>query len=221
LKLRYRGHSCVEIKGRHHILIDPDFTREPDPGVEYICVTYGHRHHIGRIADVQTGTVLASLDVCEIAGRMGVPRNRLHPVKPGEKVGPVKILPGFIPFDDFVNTFFKVLFLGRQPDPGGTPLSFLVEDEISLLHIGDTHRAPLSECPDLLCLPWHTPPFRADHYKNTLIEMVNYFSPRYILPIHYDLEHTQADPQEIDGRTNAVLLNGYGWYGFTNKKLAD
>ena len=38
MKIRFLGHSCVEIVGKHHILIDPDFTRDPLPNVEYICV---------------------------------------------------------------------------------------------------------------------------------------------------------------------------------------
>ncbi len=38
MKIRFLGHSCVEIVGKHHILIDPDFTLDPLPDVEYICV---------------------------------------------------------------------------------------------------------------------------------------------------------------------------------------
>ena len=46
MKVRYLGHSCVEIIGRHHILIDPDFTREPELGVEFICITHAHDDHL-------------------------------------------------------------------------------------------------------------------------------------------------------------------------------
>lgn len=221
LKIRYRGHSCVEIKGRHHILIDPDFTREPDPGVEYICVTHAHKDHIGRVADVPTGTVVASADVCEIAAQMGIPRERLHPVKAGDQVTNIKVLSGYSAIGGFLYTFFYVLFRWRFPDPGGTPLSFLVEDDITLLHIGDAHEAPLPQRPDLLCLPWRTPPFQPARYKTALMEMSNRFSPRYILPIHYDLNHTIADPREIKGRTNAIVLAGHEWHEFENNKLME
>ena len=34
MKIRFLGHSCIEIMGLHHILIDPDFIREPEKGVE-------------------------------------------------------------------------------------------------------------------------------------------------------------------------------------------
>ena len=74
MRIRYLGHSCVEILGRHHILIDPDFTRDPEPGVEYICVTHAHKDHIGRAVDVPGGILLASADVCEIAVSLGFPR---------------------------------------------------------------------------------------------------------------------------------------------------
>ena len=221
LKVRYRGHSCVEIDGKHHVLIDPDFTRPPDPDVEYVCITHAHRDHIGRVAQLPAGIVVASPDVCEIAGRMGVPRDRLHPVEPGQQVGPIKVLPGYSPVDEFLYTLFSVAFRWRLPDPGGTPLSFLVMDEISLLHIGDAYRAPLAEKPDLFCLPWRTSPLRDRRYKAALIEMANQFLPRYILPIHYDLEHSLADPAEIDGRIGAVLLDGYDWHSFRNRELVD
>lgn len=221
LKVRYLGHSCVEIEGRHHILIDPDFTHEPEPGVEYICISHAHRDHIARVADVPTGMVLASADVCEIAAQMGVPRERLHPVTAGDEIANIKILPGYSQIGGFFYILFNLMFRWRMPDPGGTPLSFLVEDDITLLHIGDAHDARLPERPDLLCLPWRTSPFRAEPYKEALIEMANRFSPRYILPIHYDLEHTEADPREINGRTNAAVLDGYGWNQFENRNLME
>ncbi|HMN15046.1 MAG TPA: MBL fold metallo-hydrolase, partial [Bellilinea sp.] len=105
MKIRYLGHSCVEIIGQHHILIDPDFMRNPDPGVEYICISHAHKDHIGRVAEVPTGIVLASSDVCEIAEKMGVPHTRLRPVTPGEQVDNISILPGYSMVDQPVYTF--------------------------------------------------------------------------------------------------------------------
>jgi len=219
LKIRYRGHSCVEVQGNHHILIDPDFTHEPDSGVEYICITHAHRDHIGRITEVPAGMVLASEDVCEIVETKGIPHERLHPVKPGEQIDNIKIFPGFSMVSGAWYALFSLMFRWRLPDPGGTPLSFLIEDEITLLHIGDANEAPLAEKPDLLCLPWRESPVRSESYKNTLVDMANAFAAQYILPIHYDLKNTQADPREINGRINAVVLNGYDWYEFMNKKM--
>ena len=83
MKVRFLGHSCIEIIGYRHILIDPDFAIEPESGVEYICVTHGHQDHIGRIAEIPTGLVIASPDVCQMAIQMGVSHHRLRPVQPG------------------------------------------------------------------------------------------------------------------------------------------
>ena len=218
MKIRYLGHSCVEIVGKHHILIDPDFTRDPEPNVEYICITHAHKDHIGRVAETPGGIVLAAADVCEIAASLGLPRERLHPVKPGEQVANIQVLPGYSRVNDPVYTFFYVLFRWRFPDPGGTPLSFLVQDVSDLLHIGDAHDAPLPARPDILCLPWRTTPFGHKRYKDTLIRMANRFAAPYILPIHYDLPGAEADPREINGRTRAIVLDGHGWYGFHEKK---
>jgi len=219
MKVRYLGHSCVEIIGQHHILIDPDFTRPPEPGVEYICITHAHKDHIGRVAEVPSGLVLASPDVCEIAAEMGVPRKRLKPVKPGEQVANIQILPGYSQGAGFVYKFFYILFRRRFPEPGGTPLSFLIKDEASLLHIGDAHDAPLPVRPDVLCLPWRTTPFRADQYKDTLIRMANTFNASYILPIHHDFSYSEADPLELRGKINANILDCNRWYHFYQKEL--
>lgn len=221
MKVRYLGHSCVEITGKHHILIDPDFTREPLPGVEYICITHAHNDHILRVAEVSGGVVLASPDVCEIAAGLGVPRERLRPVRSGEQVENIRVLPGYSQTNGALYTLVVLLFKRRRPEPAGTPLSFLVEDEASLLHIGDAHEAPLAVQPDILCLPWRTTPFQSERYKRTLLRMANGFNPCYILPIHHDLPHTQANPHEIEGRVNAVVLDGYGWYGFQDKKKLE
>jgi L-ascorbate metabolism protein UlaG (beta-lactamase superfamily) len=42
MKIRFLGRSCIEIIGYRPIVIDPNFTTEPEPGVKYICVTRGH-----------------------------------------------------------------------------------------------------------------------------------------------------------------------------------
>jgi len=221
LKIRYLGHSCVEIIGKHHILIDPDFTRDPEPGVEYVCITHAHKDHIGRVAEIPNAIVLAAADVCEIAASLGVPRERLHPVTPGEQIANINILAGYSMVDQPLYTFFYMLFRWRRPDPGGTPLSFLVQDEADLLHIGDAHRAPLAALPDILCLPWRTTPFGPKHYKDTLIKMANHFAAPYILPIHYDLAATEADPAELNERLKAVILYGHNWHSFLQGQLRN
>lgn len=218
MKIRYLGHSCVEIIGIHHILIDPDFTHEPDPGVEYICITHAHRDHIGRVTEVASGRILASPDVCEIASKMGVSRERLQPVRPGQQIANIQILPGYSLVDDPVYTLFYILFRWRMPDPGGTPLSFLIKDEATLLHIGDAHEAPLPISPDILCLPWRRTPLWTKRYQATLIRMANQFAAPYVLPIHYDLPHSQASPQILNRLLAGEVMAGDGWHIFRNRQ---
>lgn len=217
MKIRHLGHSCVEIVGKHHILIDPDFTRDPEPDVEYICITHAHKDHISRVAEIPCGIVLAAADVCEIAASLGVPRERLHPIKPGEQIANIHVLQGFSRVNDPVYTFFYILFRWRYPTPGGTPLSFLVQDESNLLHIGDAHEASFPFHPDILCLPWRTIPFGRRRYKDTLIGMANSLGPSFILPIHYDLPGAEANPDDLIKRVHAIVLQGKGWHDFHEK----
>ena len=63
MKVRFLEHSSIEIIGRHHILIDPHFTREPEPDVEFTLVTHAHLDHIAKVAEAPTGKKIASQDV--------------------------------------------------------------------------------------------------------------------------------------------------------------
>jgi L-ascorbate metabolism protein UlaG (beta-lactamase superfamily) len=221
MKIRYLGHSCVEIIGQYHILIDPDFTREFEPGVEYILITHAHQDHIGRVVEVPDAHVVASEDVCNIAVEMGITRKRIKPVKSGEHVANIQILPGYSMVNDPLYTFFFTIFRRHLPEPGGTPLSFLVKDEANLLHIGDAHKTPLRVRPDILCLPWRTTPFRAERYKQTVISMAEQFTSPYILPVHYDLPNTEADTSELCDRLDVDILDGYGWYHFYQNRRVE
>ncbi len=217
MKVRYLGHSCIEIIGKHHILIDPDFLREPNQGVEYILITHAHKDHISRVAEITTGKIIASEDVCDIAYELGVPRDRLISVSVGDQIKNIKILKGFSRVNDPVYSFFYFLFRWRLPEPGGTPLSFFIEDEASLLHIGDAFESDFSISPDILCLPWRISPFGPKRYSKMVIKMANQISPKYIIPIHYDLEGTEANPEELLEVLNIKILLGNIWHYFKEK----
>jgi L-ascorbate metabolism protein UlaG (beta-lactamase superfamily) len=221
MKIRYLGHSCVEIIGKHHILIDPDFTRPPLPDVDFICVSHAHKDHIGKIELVPGAVVLASPDVCEIAHQMGVPTARLKPVKAEEEIENIKILPGFSVVKDPIYIAVSLLFRFRLPDPGGTPLSFYIQDEADLLHVGDAHQFPIELRPDILCLPWRNSPIRPEKYKSVLINMARQLAAPYILPIHYDLPRTEANPAEISQQIQSIVLNGDKWHVFKEKKEVE
>jgi len=214
MQIRYLGHSCVEILGEHHILIDPDYTHSPMAGVEYILVSHAHRDHLGRIGDVPSGKVIASEDVCEAASSFGVTSDRLFPVEVGDQISNIRILPGFSVVSGYSYKIFHLLFKHRLPDFGGTPLSFLIEDTLSVLHIGDAHEFKFHASPDILCVPWRTPPFGSKKYKDQIVSLIKNISPKYVLPVHYDLPGTEADPKELSNLLSCQILSGDNWHEF-------
>ena len=219
MKVRFLGHSCIEIIGYRHILIDPDFIIEPEPGIEYICITHGHKDHIGRLAEISTGVVVASPDVCRIAERMGISRHRLRPVQPGEQIANIQALPGYSQTKGLLYTLLFLLLKQRKPEPATTPLSFFIMDEANLLHIGDGHKARLDVKPDILCLPWRRAPLFTALYKNVLVRTAKQFHAPYVIPIHHDMPSTITDISELNRRLEATLLDEKKWYSFNQHRL--
>ena len=152
---------------------------------------------------------------------MGVPSSRLQPVTAGECIDNIEILPGFSVVKDPTYFIVSLLFRFKIPDPGGTPLSFLIHDDADVLHIGDAHQFPPEIHPDILCLPWRTSPIGTEKIKSVLTEMAKRTAAPYILPIHYDLNGTEADPYELVPRIDSVILNGENWHSFENKELLE
>jgi len=68
-------------------------------------------------------------------------------------------------------------------------------------------------------LPWRTSPIGPKKYKSVVIEMAKRMTVPYILPIHYDLVGTEANPDELIPRIDSVILNGDCWHTFANKEL--
>jgi len=210
MRLRWLGHSCIEIVGHHHILIDPDFYRPPGPGVEYIFITHGHEDHLGCVGQLSSGLVLASRDVCETILADGVSPKRLCAVEPGDVVENVRVLPGYSPTGWLTEQIARV-WQHRHRLPGGTPLSFLVENDLSLLHIGDGHRVPDGARPDILCLPWRRVPLWSEYYQKRLVNLTEQLAPRYIIPIHYDISPWEADPMDLEGRVKGEVVVPREW----------
>ena len=219
MKVRFLGHSCIEIIGYRHILIDPDFIIEPEPGIEYICITHGHKDHIGRLPEIPTGVVVASPDVCQMAERMGISHHRLRPLQPGEQIANILALPGYSQTQGLVYTFLFLLLKWRKPEPATTPLSFLIRDDANLLHIGDAHKAPLDVKPDILCLPWRRAPLFTAHYKKVLVRTAKQFQASYVIPIHHDMPSTITDTSELSRQLESTILDEKRWYSFHQHRL--
>ncbi len=115
MKVQWLGHSCIEIIGQNHILIDPDCLRQPLPD---------------KVAEIQAGAVLAAKDVCEIDRGQGVPMRRLFAVEPGDVVDNVRMLVGYSSVG-WLSELWARVWGRRHEFPGGTPFSFLVEDDPS------------------------------------------------------------------------------------------
>jgi len=62
MRARYLDRVCVEIVGKHHILIDLVFTHGPGLDMVNICIPHAHKHHIGRVAGVAVSVVRAVHD---------------------------------------------------------------------------------------------------------------------------------------------------------------
>jgi len=43
----------------------------------------------------------------------------------------------------------------------------------------------------------------------------------YILPVHYDLLNTEADPSELRERLHPEVLDGFDWYYFRQNRRVE
>ena len=130
-------------------------------------------------------------------------------------------LPGYSQIKGIVYKIMVFILKRRIPEPPTTPLSFLIKDEASLLHIGDAHRAPSDVKPDILCLPWRrVPPFTA-LYKKSLVYTVNQTQAPYVIPIHNDMPSNTHDPIDLRKRLDATILDDKRWYSFHQHQLVS
>ena len=198
MKIRWLGHSCIEIIGKKHILVDPDYLVEPMPDIDYICITHGHRDHFGKVAKFETGKIIASSDVCEIARKEGVKEERLIEAKPGDKIENIRVLKGYSPTGFFVELIGKLMDAGSDL-PGGTPLAFIIEDDLSILHLGDGLKVDGNPSVDVLCLPYMR------FMTRKAVKLANDINPKYIIPIHFDTP-SSVDPEKIRELVNTKVI---------------
>ncbi|MCM2395638.1 metal-dependent hydrolase [Rhizobium sp. S95] len=148
MKITWLGHSAFRLDtAKASILIDPFLTHNPGfagldlkdaaAGVTHILLTHGHGDHVGdtiRLANETGATVLANADLAAWLGSKGVSK-----IEMGNTGGTVA-------FDGFTVTFTNALHSSAQITEDGVShalgnangLMLHIDDEPSLLHMGDT-----------------------------------------------------------------------------------
>ncbi|MFQ6089299.1 MAG: MBL fold metallo-hydrolase [Candidatus Methanofastidiosia archaeon] len=118
MKIRYLGHSCIELFGKDHILIDPNFDVKPRGDIDFICVTHEHQDHFDfEKFKSLSGELLAPRTVLEMYSLSG------RKIRAGMRIANLEIHESHC---------FRAL----------ESYSFLVKDEKRLLHSGDSAKLP-------------------------------------------------------------------------------
>ena len=78
MELTYFGHSCVLLKGKKTVLIDPfspeaEFPKNPD----VVAVTHGHADHMGSAVELNRPTVAIN-EVAKYLKSKGVPAEGMN-----------------------------------------------------------------------------------------------------------------------------------------------
>lgn len=193
LEIRWLGHSCIEIFGEKHIVIDPDYVIEPRSRINYICITHGHIDHMGKILNLTSGKIIASKTICNLLSTF-IDSKRLIKVEPPGKIENIEILRGSsitnesggvgVFLENFVRPLIKRnLFHGQLKIEGGQPLAFIIDEGFKIFHDGDGlwRRVPLHSSIDIYCMPC----FPLIYEK--MLKIIQIMRPRYIIPIHHDV----------------------------------
>lgn len=144
MKVRYHGHSAVEIQGEQFsMMIDPFLTGNShakisadEISVDYIYITHGHGDHIGdavQIAKNNGATIIAPYELATYMGWQGV---KVHPLHIGGSFhfdfGRVKATQAFHGSSHIDQETKEIVYLGM---PSGVILEL---DGKKIYHAGDT-----------------------------------------------------------------------------------
>lgn len=144
MKIRYHGHSCVELRGeKASVIIDPFISGNThaqvtadEIKVDYIYVTHGHGDHLGdtiQIAKNNNALVIAPYELATYLSWQGVSS---HPLHIGGSFtfdfGKVKAVPAFHGSAHTDAEKQEIIYLGM---PSGVILEL---DNKKIYHAGDT-----------------------------------------------------------------------------------
>lgn len=126
MKVRWLGNAAVEVFGEKHILIDPNFTVEPEKEADIVLLTHEHDDHFegenyrSSGEDAELYAPETSLKKFDVDGKA---------VEPGDTIGDIKVLDcDCYGSDESVSYFFKGLLHSGDsayfPDTEGVKLIF-------------------------------------------------------------------------------------------------
>jgi L-ascorbate metabolism protein UlaG (beta-lactamase superfamily) len=202
MKITWLGHACFVIEGKKKVLIDPFLTGNPmatvkpgDLDVDVILVTHGHLDHLG--------------DSVEISKRCGSPIVAIYELsnvlakKGCETIG--MNIGGTLNFEGVKITMVKAEHsadvVGEEIVSGGKAVGFVIEDDMTIYHAGDTDvfmdMVLIRELysPNVALLPIGG--FYTMDPKSAL-KAIELLKPEIVIPMHYNtFPPIRQNPEEF------------------------
>ncbi|RLG57299.1 MAG: MBL fold metallo-hydrolase [Candidatus Hydrothermarchaeota archaeon] len=74
MRVRWLGNSCVEIFGKKHVVIDPNYIVEPKQEIDYLLVTHEHSDHfdLEKLKKLRANNLIAPRFVLKRYGLEGI-----------------------------------------------------------------------------------------------------------------------------------------------------
>ncbi len=210
MKITWLGHSAAIVEGKKRILIDPFLDENPsarikkdDVKADLILVTHGHGDHLGDASYISRKLkipVVAIYELAEYLSSKGV-----------ESIG--MNFSGTFDFEGIKITMVPALHsAGISEDgfqhSGGLPCGYVIRDEKSVYHAGDTGIFGDMEligklyAPDISMLPI------GGFFTMGVDEAVlaaKMLRTKYVIPIHYNTwEPIKADPENLKKKLSGI-----------------
>ncbi len=202
MKITWLGHACFLLEGRKRIIVDPFLSGNPmakaKPGeidVDLILVTHGHGDHLGDAVEISQRCDAPIVAVYELA---------VYLSKKGCKVVGMNV-GGTLDYDgvkiSMVNAVHSADLVGDEILSGGKAVGYVVEDEVSVYHAGDTDvfmdMALIGEIykPKVALLPiggFYT------MSPKTALKAIELLKPEIVIPMHYNtFPPIKQNPEEF------------------------
>lgn len=116
LRIRWLGNSCIEIKNKRHILIDPNFIAEPEGVADVILITHEHDDHFSPKAINYGRKIYAPKPTIKVFNIQA------KEVKEGMRIENILVTKSFCWKSEY-------------------SVGYLIEDEFKILHLGDSFKS--------------------------------------------------------------------------------